>query len=117
MALRGVRREEEHAHPIPAAGRQLDASVGACAAQEGVGHLDEDAGAVTRTRVAPGRATVREVVQKVQSLPHDLVRSTPLEVRDEPDAARVMLVRGVVEALPWRRAYGLAGRRAGWQIG
>src|SRR5690242_7635211 len=44
---------------------------------------------------------MREVVQHLQTLEHDGVRSFALDADDETDAAGVMLVCGIIEALCW----------------
>jgi hypothetical protein len=41
---------------------------------------------------------VDEIQQDLDALADDTVRSDPLDVGDEPDAAGVMLVSGVVKA-------------------
>ena len=42
---------------------------------------------------------MRQVVEHLQSLLHDIVRALALDVDHEADAAGVVLVRGIVEAL------------------
>ena len=59
-----------------------------------VGHLDEDAGAVTGQRIAAAGAAMREVAQDGEALLDDVVRALALDVRDEADAAGVALGPG-----------------------
>ena len=63
-------------------------------AEQCVGDLDQAAGAVADQRVGADRAAMIEVGEDLQAVAHDLVRLLALDVRDEADAARVMLVRG-----------------------
>ena len=73
-----------------------------------VGHLHEQAGAVAGLRIAAARAAVLEVHEHVDALRHDVVRLLAADVRDEADAAGVVLEGGIVEALLLEPA-GLAG--------
>jgi hypothetical protein len=52
----------------------------------------------------PQRPAVLHVLEDLQALLHGLVRELALEVRDEPDAARVLLELRQVEALGGREA-------------
>ena len=49
--------------------------------------------------IAAARAAVVQVLEHLDPLAHDVVRRLARDVRDEADAARVVLVGGVVEAL------------------
>src|SRR5262249_25107668 len=80
-------------------GRQLHARLRHLLAEEPVGDLDQDAGAVGELRVPADRAAVRQVPQDRQALLDDRVALLPLDVRDEADAAGVVLVRRVVQPL------------------
>ena len=68
--------------------------------------LDQDPGAVAGVGFAAAGAPVVEVDQGRQAVAHDLVRLPPFQVDEEADAAGVVLVAGVVEAL----GRGIAGR-------
>ena len=59
----GFLRQEHHADAVLADRRQRDAELAAGAAEERVGDLDQDAGAVALQRVGAGRAAVGEVVE------------------------------------------------------
>ena len=83
--------------------RQRDAELAARAAQERVGELDQDARAVALQRVGAGGAPMRQVFEDPEALGDDRVAFLALDVRDEAEAARVVLVRGVVHALARRR--------------
>ncbi len=68
-------------------------------AQERVGDLAEDSGAVARVRLGAGRAAVLEVPQYGQGLLNKCVGGLAGEVRHESDATGVLLVARVVHAL------------------
>ena len=80
--------------PTPYApfGRQRE---GRHLAEEPVGHLQQDAGAVAGVGLAAARAAVPQVHQHLQRLLHDRVGTAPLDVDDEADAAGVVLVPGM----------------------
>src|SRR4029077_19145594 len=72
-------------------------------AEEPIGRLNQDAGAVTRIGFAAARPAVLGVEEKLAPALDHGVRSHPLDVDDEPDAARVVFVAGVIQALGLRR--------------
>jgi hypothetical protein len=88
--------QECHAHGVRPLGRQLGVDD---LAQERVRHLDQDPGTVSGGRVGPGGAAMVEVPQHLETLLHDVMTGDTVETRDETDAARVVFVRGVVQAL------------------
>ena len=100
---RRLLRQEHHADAVLADRRQRDALRCRRPAQERVGQLDQDAGAVALQRVGAGRAAVREVLEDRRALRDDRVALLALDVGDEAQAARVVLVRGVVQTLARRR--------------
>src|SRR5207245_10187587 len=69
--------------------------------------LEQEAGAVASVRLAAALAPVEQVAEDLQRLADDRVRLLACDVDDEADAAGVVLVARVVEALGGR----LAGRR------
>ena len=77
----------------------------------GIGDLDEDPGAVAGFGVRAGGAAVLEVREGCQRADDRLVRGRAVEARDECDAARVVLVRGVVEAATHRVSALVAANR------
>ena len=79
------------------------------AAQERVGNLDQDAGAVALQRIGAGRAAMRQVLEDLQALRDDRVRLLALDVGDEAEAAGVVLVRRIVKSLLRRRLVTFAG--------
>ena len=104
-ARRGLARQEHHADAVLPDRRQRDAELAARAAQEGVGQLDQDAGAVALQRIGARRAAMRQVLEDRQALPDDGVILAALDVRDEAQPARVVLVGGVVQTLAARRPH------------
>src|SRR5262249_46626053 len=69
-------------------------------AEEAVWKLEEDPGAVAGDRVGGGRAPVLEVADGEERAAHRLVRAGAVGPDDERDAARVVLERRIVEAVP-----------------
>ena len=59
----------------------------------------EDPRAVTRVRVGALGPTVLELLERVERPRDDLVRARRADARDEGDAARVVLVARVVQAV------------------
>jgi hypothetical protein len=97
--------QEHHADAVVADGRQGNAQRGELGAQESVGNLDQDAGAVAGQRIGAHGAAVLEVAQNLQALTHDVVRLHALAMDDEADTAAVMLVPGVVQTLARRHGH------------
>ena len=89
-----VEGQEGQADGVPAGRGQGDR---AHLAQEGVGHLGEDAGAVAHEGVGAGGAAVVEVAQRGERVLHDVVAGLAAHRRHHGDAARVVLVLGAVQ--------------------
>ena len=94
-----VLRQEHHSHAVTARGGKIDAKRCALVAEQPVGDLNEDPGAVTGQGIGPDRAPMGDVAKKPHPLAHDVVARPVADVHDESDAARIVLVRGVVESL------------------
>jgi hypothetical protein len=92
--------QEAHADPVAAGRRQLEVHD---AAQERVGQLGQDAGAVPRAGVGALGPAVLEIVQRLEGADDHLVRGGVVELGDHRDAARVVLVARVVQAVGLRR--------------
>ncbi|CAB4827496.1 unannotated protein [freshwater metagenome] len=86
--------QECHSDCVGTRRRQVE---GKHSAQEGVGNLDEDPGAVTGVLLGAGGPAVLEVAQRGQTLCHDVVRANALQVGHERHAAGVALEPWVVE--------------------
>src|SRR5207237_583301 len=65
-----------------------------------IGDLDQDPGAVAHERVRAHRAAVVEVHQDLEAGLDHLVGFAALDIGHEAHAARVMLVRRIVQTLP-----------------
>ncbi len=78
--------------------RARQAELGDAGPQEGVGELDENAGAVARRRVGARRATVLEVVERRQREIDHVMAWLAVQAGDAGDPARVVLEAWVVEA-------------------
>ena len=91
-------RQEHHADAVLARRRQRDALRGHLGAVELVGDLDQDAGAVAHQRIGPDRAAVVQVLEDLQALLDDRVRLAAGDVRDEADAAGIVLLARSVES-------------------
>ena len=94
-ASRGVLREEDHPHPVGPGRREREGGV---AAEEGVGELDQDAGAVAAQRIRTGGPTVAEVAERLQAGADDLVGRLPMQSRHEGDPAGVVMQPRIVQA-------------------
>ena len=100
-----VLRQEAHGDGVVAGRRQVDARLARPVAQQGVGDLDQAAGAVAHQRVGADGAAVVEIDQDLQALADDVVRLPALDVGHEADAARVVLVARVVKPLFLRQIH------------
>ncbi|MNI10564.1 hypothetical protein D3C73_636810 [compost metagenome] len=99
QARGGFLGQEHHGHAVLARRRQDDALLAEFVAIERVGNLDQDAGAVAHQLVRANRAAVVQVLKDLQALLDDRVAFLALDVRNESNAAGVMLVLGVVQTL------------------
>ena len=88
--------QEDHAHRVLAGGGQLEVELGA---QEGVGDLHQDAGAVAGPGIGPYRAAMGQAHQDLQALLDDAPAFEILDVADETDTARIVLIGRIVETL------------------
>ena len=91
----GVAREEAHGDAVRPERRQLRADLGA---EKRVRQLQRHARAVARARVGALGAAVLQVCERRRSAHECLVARDAVEPCNEGDAARVVLVRRVVEA-------------------
>ena len=79
--------------------------------------LDQDAGAVAGERVGADGTAVLEVGEDLERVGDDLVRLAALEVGDEADAAGVVLMRRVIEALRLGGSKPVVGVDSLWSLG
>src|SRR6185369_2438991 len=95
----GVAGQEHHAYAVLPRRRQLHALLRHLVAEVTVRNLDQEARAVGELRVVAHRAAVRQVAQHGEALLDDGVRLLALDVRYEANAAGIVLLGRVVEAL------------------
>jgi hypothetical protein len=74
-------------------------------AVEGVRHLEHDPGPVAGGRLGTPRAAVVEPAQRGQPFHHNLMGPTTMDIGDERDATRVVLVCRVVKPLRVRLSH------------
>src|SRR6185437_2884667 len=98
------RGKEAHRDRVMAGPGQRHAGTLGPIAQQRVRYLDEAAGPVTDQRIGAYGATVVEIYEELQALGDDFMGFFALDAGDESDAARVMLVAGVVQTLFRRRS-------------
>ena len=98
-----VLRHEPVADAVVPDRRQFDALLGHLLAEEAVRNLHQHAGAVAHQRIGADGAAMREVLEHGQTVLDDLVRLHALHLGDEADAAGIVLVARIVEALGGRQ--------------
>src|SRR5690606_36501452 len=96
---RRIARQEDDAAAVRARFGKLEAELLRRGGQELVRHLQQHARAVAGIRFGAAGTAVIEVREDLQALLQDLVRFAPLRIDHEADAASVVLVSRVIEAL------------------
>ena len=91
--------QEDEASAVLAGGREGETFLGAFAGEEGVGDLDEQAGAVAGFRVTTAGAAVGEIDENLDAFSNDVVGFVAVDVDDEADTAGVALVHRAIETL------------------
>ena len=94
-----IGRQEAHRHPVMALRRQFMSFGGRPVAQQTVGNLQQAPGPVANQGISPDGAAMVQVEQDLQPITDDLVAAPALDIGHETDAARIMLVDGVVQTL------------------
>ena len=105
-----VGRQEDHADAVLSRVGKPDPGEAARRAQKRVRELQEDAGTVARLGVTTARASMAQVDEQLEAVTDDAVRPLAVKVRDEPDAAGRVLVRGIVEPFRARKSLQECGR-------
>src|SRR5260370_35154199 len=98
-----IARQEHHADAVFARRRQGKAQALRLGAKQLGGELQQDAGTVARQRVGAHGAAMRQIEQDADAVGDDAVALAVLDMGDEADAARIVLVAWVVETL--RRSF------------
>jgi len=102
-----VHGEKEHPRGVLAARRKVEPVSRAHLAEEGVGDLEEEAGAVAGRLVAPQGAAVLQVDEDPDPLLDHGVQGNAVDPGNEPDAAAVVVVPRIVQAGRFRDARGV----------
>src|SRR5208282_5779209 len=95
-------RQKCHSHAISAGRRQVETQLDALPHKELVWDLEENAGAIAGLGIASAGPAVRQVEQHLDSLAYDVVTFMAADVGYESNAARVVLLRRMVQALGGR---------------
>src|SRR4029077_17053290 len=101
-------RHEQIADRILASLREFETELRRFPGKEFVRDLHKDPGSVTHARIGADRAAMLEVAENAQPVFDDLVRLAALDVRDEADAAGILVERRIVETLR-KRSAGISG--------
>src|SRR5579864_3940734 len=99
VASLGLGRQETHRDGVMARLRQGHAGALRPIAQKRVRNLDQTAGPIPDERVGADRATMVKIDKYLKSQGNYTVRLLALDVGNKADAARVMLVAGVIKTL------------------
>ena len=91
--------QEHHADRVVARRRQLEAFFLGLGDKELVRDLNQHAAAVAGLGIGAGGAAMVEVEQDLEAHPHDVVRLGVVHVGDEADAAGIVLLGRIVEAV------------------
>src|SRR6267378_8714413 len=105
VARLGAARQKAHGDGVASRWRERQPLLPRPIAQQRIGHLNEATSAVADQRVGPDRAAMVEIDQDLQAARDDVVRFSSLDVGNETDTARIMLVARVVEALSLRQSH------------
>ena len=92
--------QEQHADGVLALRRQLESDH---PAKEPIRDLQQQPGPVSGARISADRTTMMKTLEYGQAMPNDRVTLLTLDMRDKPDAAGVVLVRRVVQAVSRRQ--------------
>ena len=106
QAQRGVVREEAHGDGVVARRRQLELELRAReAAQQPVGHLQHQAGAVARIGVGTARSAVLHRGQHRERALDHLAAAHAVGTRDQAEAAGVVLEAAIVKRVLFERLH------------
>ena len=87
------------AHAVLARRRQGHALLGHFLSEIGIGNLNQNARPIAHQRIGANRAPMVEIAKNEQALADDLVGFAALDMGDKTNAAGVVFVSGIVEAL------------------
>ncbi len=95
-----VTRQEHHSDAVMAGLWELQLEPLGLGSKQPVGQLNEDAGAVARKRIGADRAPMGEVMEYVDPIQENAMTLAIFDVRNEADAAGIMLVARIVKSWP-----------------
>ena len=101
--LRGVVRQENHAHAVDSRPRQVKTSAAADLSHKCMRYLKQNSGAVAGFRLAADPAPMVQVAQNSQRLEQYLVRFLAFYIDDEAYTAGIMLKLRIIKALSFRQ--------------
>ena len=93
----GVVRQEHHARRASRSA-EVEPGLGGQGVDEGIGRVQQHAAAVAREAVGRDATTMRHARQRLQRAVDDAARGVAADRRNEPEAAGVAFISGVVEA-------------------
>ena len=102
-------RQENHPHAVVAGRRKRHALGGHFLPVVGIGNLDQNACAVAAERIGAHGAAMIEIVKNEKGILNGLVRFSAADVGDETDAAGVLLVCRLIQAVRLRGGRPLVG--------
>ena len=115
LAPQGVAGQEQHADAVVPGQGELEAEPRALRTQERVGHLQEDAGAVTGEGIGAHCPAMGQVGQDPQAHADDFVALAVVDLGAKTHAAGVVLEARVIET-PGPRPVPVAHRGPHWQL-
>ena len=104
-ALRRIRRQEHLRHREPPTRREIEPGLRRFGAQESIGKLEQDAGAIPGVGIRAARRAMREPPQDLEAVVDDAARAVALDVGDEPDPAGIAFERGMMETVAAQRGH------------
>jgi hypothetical protein len=112
-----LHRKKNHSNAVRSCLWKLETKLLALAGEELMRDLNQNASAVTGFRIASTRAAVRQVQKNPNSLLDDVVTFSAADAGDEADAAGVVLVSRMVQALrQWETVFRIETGRHGLRL-
>jgi hypothetical protein len=92
-------RQKAHRNRVMPGRRQVEPGIFRPLPEQRIGDLDQDAGAVADERIGADGAAMVEIDEDFEAAADQIVRLPALDVDDKADAARIVLVPRIVQAL------------------
>ncbi len=106
-----LHRKKRHAHGVMAGLGQSESKLGAFAREECMRNLNQNARAIPGFRVASAGTTMSQVQQNLNALADNVVTLMAADAGDKANAASIVLVRRVIEALSGGQSGSCISRR------